>query len=173
MRTRKCVHTGVAISFLSDVATALAAAPLPGVVATALQEAAAICSDVGGTPDTSQAVRRSDLNGDGNEDFVLDVGGIACNGAASVYGDRAKDVSVFAGDGKGGARSAFSAAAYAVRLDGTGASARLWLTVSGASCGKPPARDFASEAFCERYIVWNSHARKFDFAPVTTVKMIQ
>ena len=173
MRIRECVLTGVAVSFLVGVTAARAAAPLPGVVATALQEAAAICAEVGGTPDTSQALLRADLNGDGNEDFVLDVGGIACNGAASVYGDRAKDVSVFAGDGKGGAQPAFSAAAYAVRLDGTGPSARLWLTVSGASCGKPPARDFASEAFCERYIVWSSQARKFDFAPVSTVKMIQ
>lgn len=173
MRKRTCALAGVAVSFVFVVPAVRAAAPVPGVVAKALQETAAICTEVGGTPDTSQAVKRADLNGDGLEDFVLDVGGIVCNGAASVYGDRAKDVSVYVGDGKGGARQAFGGSAYAITLEGTGSSARLWLTVSGGSCGKPPAPDFASENFCERYIVWNAKAQKFDFAPVSTVKMIQ
>jgi hypothetical protein len=45
--------------------------------------------------------------------------------------------------------------------------------VSGQACGKPPAKDFASEKFCDRALVWNAKTRKFDYAPVSTVKMIQ
>jgi hypothetical protein len=47
------------------------------------------------------------------------------------------------------------------------------LTVSGQACGKKPAPDFASESFCERAVVWNSKTQAFDYAPVSTVKMIE
>lgn len=56
-------------------------------------------------------MKRVDLNGDGQDDFVLDVGSVNCDGAASVYGDRA--------------------------------------------------------------IAWNARTRKFDYAPVATVRMIE
>jgi hypothetical protein len=172
MRMHSVVLAGVAV-FLA-VGTARAAAPaLPATVAKAVKESAAICTEVGGKPVTSQAVKQVDLNGDGVEDYVLDVGSINCEGAASVFGDREKGVLVYVGDGKGGATEAFNGVAYGVRVEGAGAAAKLWLTVSGSGCGKPPARDFASENFCERALAWNAKTRKFDFAPVSTVKMIQ
>lgn len=145
----------------------------PAVVATDLAAIAAECTGVGGKALTNYAIKRVDLNGDGKEDYVLDVGSIQCEGAASAYGDRGKDLAVYVGDGAGGARKAFSAWVYASTLEGTGPAARLWLTVSGEQCGKKPAASFASESFCERYIQWNAKAGKFDFAPVSTVKMVQ
>ncbi len=42
----------------------------------------------------------------------------------------------------------------------------------GAQCGKKPAKDFASETFCERPLVWDSAKRKFDYAPVSSVKIL-
>jgi len=45
--------------------------------------------------------------------------------------------------------------------------------VSGQQCGKKPARDFASETSCERALKWNAQAKKFDYAPVSTVRMIR
>ena len=170
------MHSGVLanIAIILAVGTTQAAAPvLPATVAKAVKEAAAICTEVGGKADASQAVKRADLNGDGAEDYVLDIGAINCEGAASVYGDREKGVLVYAGDGKGGATEAFNGMSYGARVEGTGTAAKLWLTVSGADCGKPPAKDFASENFCERPLAWNAKTRKFDFAPVSTVKMIQ
>ena len=68
---------------------------------------------------------------------MLDVGSVNCDGAASVYGDREKGVLVYVGDGKGGATEAFNDMSYGVTLEGTGPAAKLWLTVSGQSCGKP------------------------------------
>lgn len=47
------------------------------------------------------------------------------------------------------------------------------LTVATTTCGREPAADFASEDSCERYIVWNAGTQSFDYAPVSTVKMIQ
>lgn len=150
-----------------------AQAALPATVAADLKSVADVCSEVGGKPMTADAVRRVDLNGDGKEDFVLDVASINCDGAASIYGDREKGVTVYVGDGAGGAVVAFTDSVFGTKIEGTGPAAKVWLTVSGTQCGKKPARDFASESFCERPLAWNATTGKFDYAPVSTVKMIQ
>ncbi|MBL8200507.1 MAG: hypothetical protein JNK40_05990 [Chromatiales bacterium] len=168
-----------AVACLAGAGTALAADPpapapkLPATVAADLKSIADQCTEVGGTPRTGDAVKRADLNGDGREDFVLDTGSVNCDGAASIYGDREKWVGVYVGDGKGGATSAFVGSVYGVAIEGSGPEARLWLTVSGGQCGKKPAKDFASESFCDRPVVWNAATKKFDYAPVATVRMIQ
>ena len=173
MRAATTVVVAVVGLALPAAAAWAAGAKLPAAVMGDLQAIAADCTGVGGKALTQDAVKRADLNGDGKEDYVLDVGSIICDGAASAYGDRAKGITVYSGDGAGGAKNAFSSWVYAARIEGTGPQARLWLTVSGEKCGKKPAADFASESFCERPIAWNAAARKFDFAPVSTVKMIQ
>ncbi len=172
MRNHIPVLIGVSVLACSFV---FAASPpqTPAAVATALQEWTTMCTEAGGKARTDNAVKRLDLNGDGKEDYVLDVGSIGCEGAASIYGDREKAVYVFAGDGKGGAKEPFTANVYGARVEGTGPAAKLWLSVSGGGCGKPPAKDFASESFCDRPVAWNSAKQAFEFAPVSTVKMIQ
>lgn len=171
MRTRGIVMT---LCFSMIASVVLAGTPkLPAVVAKDLADIAAQCSEVGGKPQTGDAVKSVDLNGDGKEDFVLDVGAISCDGAPSIYGDREKLVTVFVGDGAGGASTAFSDLVFYSKIEGTGTAARLWLGVSGQQCGKPPAKDFANENFCDRAIVWNAGTKKFDYAPVSTVRMIE
>jgi hypothetical protein len=149
------------------------AAKLPAVAATALKSLTDLCRDSGGTPMADKAVTLIDLTGDGKEDYLLDVAAVNCQGAASVYGDRAKGVTVYVGDGKGGASEAFNDMVFGVKIEGTGPAAKVWLTVAGAQCGKKPAADFASESFCERALTWNSKTRKFDYAPVSTVRIIE
>jgi hypothetical protein len=146
---------------------------LPATVAADLESVASMCREAGGKPATADAVKRVDLNGDGSDDFVLNVGDVNCDGAASIYGDREKGVTVYAGDGKGGAAAAFNEPVYGAKIEGTGAAAKLWLTVSGAQCGKKPAADFASESFCDRPVVWNAAGKKFEYAPVASVRMIE
>ncbi|MGD9597270.1 MAG: hypothetical protein AB7G76_02735 [Steroidobacteraceae bacterium] len=153
-------------------AAASTAAKLPTEVEGALAARVEECTGVGGIPHTDKAVQHADLNGDGHEDYVLFAGWIDCENAASVYGDRAKPVTILVGDDKGGARVALENYVYDVRIEATGAGAKAWLTVSGENCGRPPAPDFASEAFCERPIAWNAGAGRFDFAPVSTVRII-
>jgi len=162
---------GIGVALATDAP--LPAPKLPATVAADLKTIADQCAEVGGKPQTGDAVKRADLNGDGKEDFVIGTGSVNCDGAASIYGDREKWVGVYVGDGKGGAANAFIDAVYGVTIDGTGPAARLWLTVSGEQCGKKPAKDFASENFCDRPIVWNPATKKFDYAPVTTVRMIE
>lgn len=147
------------------------ASELPAVVAAAVAEIAAECSDVGGTPHTQDAVRRVDLNADSREDYVLYTGWVMCENAVSVYGDRAKRVAVFTGDGQGGAAESFADWTYDAQIEADPTT--LWLVVAGQNCGRPPAPDFASEAFCQRAVAWNSAAGGFEFAAVDTVRMIE
>jgi len=162
-----------ALSLVYASGPAAAQTKLPAAVEADLKANADLCRDSGGTPKTADAVKTADLSADGKPDFVVYVGWIDCEGAASIYGDREKAVTLYAGDGAGGAVRAFQGAAFDARIEGTGAAAKLWLTVSGGDCGKPPAPDFAHENFCDRALVWNAKTRSFDYAPVSTVRMIQ
>jgi hypothetical protein len=158
---------------VSPSANPAAQAKVPATVATDLAAIAAQCSEVGGRPRTADALKTVDLNGDGNDDYVLDVGSVSCDGAASIYGDREKGVAVYVGDANGATVTAFSDSVFGAKIEGSGAAAKLWLTVSGAQCGKKPAADFASEAFCDRALTWNATTSKFDYAPVSTVRMVE
>jgi hypothetical protein len=151
----------------------VAASALPAAVEKGLKSVADLCSEVGGRPMTDKAVTRVDLTSDGKEDYVLDVAAVNCAGAPGVYGDREKGVTVYVADGTGGAREAFSDSVFGVKIDGAAPAAKLWLTVAGPHCGKKPAADFASESFCERALTWNAKTGTFDYAPVSTVRMIQ
>lgn len=176
MNPRRCtpVHAfAITLALVAAVAPAAAQEKLPAAVQADVTSNADLCREFGSSPDTSRAVKSADLNGDGKPDFVFLNGWIHCPGAASLYGDREKIVVVYAGDGAGGAVSAFTAMVFDAKLEGTGADTKLWLTTSGAGCGKPPGADFSQESFCDRPIAWNANAGKFEFAPVSTVRMIQ
>lgn len=146
---------------------------LPTVVAASLKSLDDTCREVGGKPLNSDVVKRVDLNADGKGDFVVDVGSAKCDGAASIYGDREKGVAVYVGDGMGGATETFSDSVYGVTIEGDGLAAKLWATVSAQRCGKEPAADFATENFCYRALVWNAQTKQFQYAPVSTVRMLQ
>lgn len=148
-------------------------AKLPPLVVASLKYLDDTCREVGGKPLNGNVVKRADLNADGKEDFIVDVGSANCDGAASIYGDREKGVAVYVGDGMGGATEAFSDSVYGATIEGAGAAAKLWLTVSAQQCGKKPAADFASENFCDRALVWNAQTKKFQYAPMSTVRMLQ
>ena len=146
---------------------------LPTGVAASVKSRGDTCREVGGTPRTGDVVKHVDLNADGKEDFVVDVGSANCDGAASIYGDREKGVAVYVGDGMGGATEAFSDSVYGATIEGQGSAARLWLAVSAQRCGEKPAVDFATANFCDRVLVWNAQTKQFDYAPVSTVRMLQ
>jgi hypothetical protein len=157
-------------------ATACSQAPnneLPATVMTALKDLTEQCAGVDGTPHFEDAVRRVDLNGDLADDFVLYAGWIVCENAWSIYGDREKSLVVFASDGRGGAAEAFDDAVYDVKTEKAGNATQLWLTTSAEACGRAPAATFAEETFCDRAIAWNAAAARFEYAPVSTVRIIQ
>lgn len=153
---------------------ARAAGPaLPAPVAGALAELEKTCTEAGGRPSTTVAVKTTDLDGDGRADFILDASSISCQGAAAAFGDRDKPVQVFLSDGAGGARLAYSDTAYSVKLEGQGPAARVWLLLAGEECGKEKARFFTEESYCDRPLVWNENTKKVELAPLSAAKPVR
>jgi hypothetical protein len=62
---------------------------------------------------------------------------------------------------------------YDVEIERSAGAAEVWLTTSAEQCGHPRAAVFASESFCQRAIVWNGPAARFDYAPLSTVHAIE
>lgn len=146
--------------------------PLPSAVAAAVEEYLGICREIGGQPDLADGVRQADLNADGITDYVLNGHNIFCQGAATAWGDRAKLVQVFAGDGKGDAVLAFTGLTWGVTFEGEGKDAQIWVGSAGEDCGQPTAASFSQEKFCDRRILWSATTGKFEYAPVSTVRML-
>ena len=103
---------------------------LPQSVSDAVAALAAQCRAVDGIPHTDDTVRCGDFTKDGRDDFVLYAGWMACGNAASVFGDREKDVTVFTGDASGGASWAFGDSVYDVAIEDADGKLQLWFTVS-------------------------------------------
>lgn len=143
---------------------------LPSPVSAAVATLAAQCSSANGNPQADAAVRRGDFNADGYNDFVLFSGWMVCENAASVFGDREKDVTVFIGNDAGGVSAAFHESVYEVKLEGDGKNGQVWLTVAGEQCGKPPAATFSEESFCDRALVWSKATARFDYAPLSATR---
>jgi hypothetical protein len=169
------MRNGTVAVALALVSTACARPPstgLPAPVASTLAGWADECRAANGTPRTDNAVRRSDLNGDSRDDYVLFLGWLACDNAPSVFGDREKTLMIFAGDDAGGARPAFDDQVYDARIEESGTAKVLWLTTSGSECARPPAQSFSEETFCDRALVWNPSGR-FELSPVETARIIE
>lgn len=145
----------------------------PSLVAAAVAALAAQCSAVDGTPQADTAVRRGDFNADSHEDFVLYAGWLVCENAASVVGDREKEVTVFIGNDAGSASVAFHDSVYEVTLEGERKNGQVWLAVAGERCGNPRAATFSEESFCDRALVWNKATARFDYAPLSEARSLK
>ena len=145
---------------------------MPDSVSAILGELTGMCRDGGGTPHAENAVRRADLNADGQDDYILFAGWIQCEGAASIYGDRQNSLIVFAADGHGGASEAYRDFVFDAEFEVVNGVTQLWLTTMAEQCGRPAAPTFAEETFCRRAIVPGTTAQ-FEYAPVSTAVIIE
>lgn len=146
---------------------------LPPTVVETVALLAEICTAAEGKPRSDDAARRVDLNGDAVDDFVVYAGWMVCEGAWSVYGDREKTITVYAGDGRGAAPEAFAGSVFDAAIETTGRGAALWLGVMAEDCGRPHAETFAEETFCNRALVWNTTTRRFELAPLATIRLVE
>jgi hypothetical protein len=126
---------------------AVAQEPPPALVETT-EAAAAICHDLGGTPeivDGYETVR--DLNGDGRADFVTDLSHLECRGAWGAYcGPSGCPVTVWLSDPEGGAGGDYvqfdlgRLTGFEIRDEAEGLPA-LVARYAAAACGEDRADD--------------------------------
>ena len=70
-------------ALIGCLSATVSSAQTPAVVAAALKDLTSMCTEAGGKPVAADAVKRADLNADGKEDYILDVGSVGCEGFAS------------------------------------------------------------------------------------------
>lgn len=73
-------RAALAAALVLGLGPAHAEAP-PEEIAEIIAEAAQICRDVGGKPETAAVLRGDDLNGDGSADWIADFAKLKCDGA--------------------------------------------------------------------------------------------
>lgn len=144
-------------------------ASYPPALQTALNEARQMCAEIGGLPfSATDAIESRDLNGDGVADFVVRDGHYNCQGGASLYtGNSEGGIMIFDGANRAANAAPFSSPVIAHFIDTSGAPT-LVLVLGGQFCGAPPARSRAEAAsvLCERPVLWNAAARRFDLSPM-------
>jgi hypothetical protein len=146
---------------------------MPLTIATYEHQLADLCRQLHGMPGVPKDtfVAHGDLNGDGIEDWAFDEGGFNCEGAASIFtGSGGSQVVVFIGLTNGDARIAFQHGAYGMRLERIGSRSILWLGVGGALCGQAGEPSHAEAIYCDRLLVWNMETKRFDFAPLVSIR---
>jgi hypothetical protein len=163
------------------IATAISLAcaepvPIPREVAAHIEGMKQSCRQLGCTPIAPKDtfLIGADLKGDGLIDWVIDEGGFNCDGAWSIFsGSGGAQVYVFAGMSRNNARQSFVHGAYGMRLERESVRGRqiLWLTVGGKLCGRSDPPSNAEAIHCERSLIWNKTTKRFEFAPLSTIKI--
>ena len=120
MTVRAAILGGI---LLASTAPALAA-EWPGPVAEAVKEREAFCAGEGGKlADPAKAIRRLDLDGDGQDDFILDDGRLRCSkGLPGWCGSGGCSMEVFLSGAQGGLKSVLTelGSGYEVKKSGKG-----------------------------------------------------
>ncbi|HEX8166586.1 MAG TPA: hypothetical protein VF601_12460 [Beijerinckiaceae bacterium] len=120
MTVRAAILGGILLAWVSPAL----AAEWPGPVAEAVKEREAFCAGEGGRlADPAKAIRRLDLDGDGQDDFILDDGRLRCSkGLPGWCGSGGCSMEVFLSGAKGGLKSVLTelGSGYSVEKAGRG-----------------------------------------------------
>lgn len=169
------ISTAVIAVFCALGPAYAASVPLPQEVAAHIEDMKHSCREEGGTPLPPEKtfLVSGDLTGKGTTDWAIDEAGFNCDGASSIFGGSGgSQVYVFIGITGNRARQAFQQGADGMRLTRRGKHDTLWLTVGGPLCGQSGELSHADSVACERPLVWNEAAQKFDFAPFSAVRRL-
>ena len=172
----------IVLLFVLALSSSATAAPqakaVPPEVRKHLAALNAECRGYGGQPGNSPGlIKVGDLTGDSAVDYVIDLNGYNCEGAASAMaaGQSGAGVAVFASGPGGAATKVYENTVYAAAIDTKGPKPRLYLDLGGVECGQKNAAKipFSNWKFCSRPVDWNPAKRTFDLAPLAQARMIQ
>lgn len=136
------------------------------------------CRSYGGTPGKmSDLMKSADLTGDGLTDYVIDLNGYRCDGAASAMGagQSGAAMAIFVSGPGNTAAKVYENTVYGVVLEKTGPKPRLYLDIAGLDCGQKNAARvaFSDIKSCSRPVDWNPAKRTFVYAPLAQARPVQ
>jgi len=109
----------------------------PDEVREIIAEAAERCQAEGGKPDTTAVLRKDDLNGDGNNDLIVDFAKLKCDGAdnpACNLDGCMLQLYFSTGDGWD---QVFQDFVQSFKFSSSGSTRTMHVTTSGIPCNKP------------------------------------
>ena len=171
---------GVAgLALVLSVTATLAQAPtrLPNAVRKEIGVMMKTCQDAGGkTAKSPGLLTVADLTGDGKPDYIIDQSAFVCEGAASMFsGSGGSQMLVYVGSPDGQAKQVFSAGAHGVRVNSMFKPAKVQIMVGGPLCGQKVAANASTASFklCWRPLVWDEHAQKMDYGPLSQIQPVK
>lgn len=152
-----------------------ASVPIPQEVASYIEDMKQSCKDAGGTPMAPEKtfLLSGHLKDAAHLDWAIDEGGFNCKGVWGFFsGAGGAQVEVFVGLPGNRARHASEHGANGMRLEHQIGHDTLWLHVGGPLCGQSGSPSYADSVQCERPLAWNNATGEFDFAPLSTIKIL-
>lgn len=109
----------------------------PEEIAETIAEAAQLCREQGGKPDTVSILREDDLNGEGNGDWIADYAKFKCNGAENpACNPNGCLLQLYYWNGEGWDK-VFEDFVKAYKFSTSGDTRTMHVTTSGIPCNKP------------------------------------
>lgn len=156
-RSAAVLAGGLALSAAMMLARPASAEP-PALVSAYAQQLVRQCGGAMTSDLASQVIQQVDLNGDKQDDWIIDAGRYPCPNRPAVFKDQGSQVTVFLGRSDGHAIPAFQRVAFGSRLErGPDGSYGLSVTLGGADCGEKDAK-----ARCDRRLTWRTKEQRFE-----------
>lgn len=120
-------------------AGAHAAVP-PDNIEAVLAEAAQVCKELNGQPNTDAVLKVEDLNGDGGEDWIVDFAKFECEGSTNpLCGSGGCTLQIYFWDGAASWDLVFEDLVQSYKFGNSGGKPMLYVITPGTPCNKPVA----------------------------------
>jgi hypothetical protein len=128
----------VCLTAVIGVGQAKEAAP-PEEIAGIIADAVQVCRVQGGKPDTAAILRGEDLNGDGDNDWIVDFARMKCDGASNPACNKSGcTLQLYFWDGYSDWDLVFEDFVESYKFSQSGDTRTMHVTTSGIPCNKPP-----------------------------------
>lgn len=146
---------------------AFAKSKYPPIVQETISSLAFSCNGFGSFVQSSNFIRRVDLNNDGFRDYILDTGEIRCTQAASIFtGNSGGSILIFVKLQNGTVEKVFDEFKEEVFLNGK----QISLGVRGDQCGIDTSNmSRAEDSGCLRQVDWNPVKKIMEFGKILKV----
>ena len=154
-------------------ASAAGQTKLPAEVAARLNELRQTCRESGGQVKPAAAfLSRADLDGDGQDDYLIDTEHLNCS--VDLWGSGGTSLTVFVARGAAQVLPPFEQINVGVRIDRSLKPAKVQVLVGGPLCGQRTGQLSRAEyAKCWRPVVWDARGAQVKLAPISQIQWVR
>ena len=142
-------------------------------MAAHLNELRQTCRESGGQVKPAAALlRRADLDGDGQDDYLIDTEHLNCS--VDLWGSGGTSLTVFVARGAAQVLPPFEQSNGGVRIDRSRKPAKVQVLVGGPLCGQRTGQLSRAEYMnCWRPVVWDARSAQVKLAPISQIQRVR